>query len=219
MGLWDWLRRALLLDGTPKPDPLITYVNQPVGGDADPQPQRVATPSRGRVTPPGPEYEHKHFPPPFASPCDFVKFCREMLARMGLTGLPADLLIAHLGRECGFGKNVYCYNFGNKRVFAGQNVPWYRHTDGLPYRAFMSSFEGLRAMVETISTSHRYAKAWQMLQAGDAKWYSELGIAGYYQTHDPVTHAIVDVTAANVGPCQRDYEEHQLATVKRCLIT
>lgn len=187
--------------------------------DLEPMPLPVHAPSRGGVTPAGPEYEPEHLPPPFATPCAFVKFCREMLPRVGLAGPAVDLFAAHLARESGFGRSVRCYNFGNVRAFAGRDVPWYRHVDGLPYVAYMSAAEGLRAMVDKVAASARYARAWQMLLAGDPKWYAELGLRGYYQTHDPVTRRVVDVTPQNVAACQRDYEEHQLATVRACEVT
>jgi len=207
-------------------DRLRRFFADAVSGAPDPQPARAVLPSRGHVVPKGPEYQATNLPPRerFRTACDFVKYLREMLPRVGLDGPAVDLFIAHLGRETGFGRGsadrggkslgVYDYNFGNKRAFGPTDAPWYRHVDGLPYRAYLSAAEGLRAMVDIVADNDRYTAAWLKLQAGDETWYSELGVAGYYETHDEHGQT-VPVTRANVGSSQASYDR-ALASVRRC---
>lgn len=205
MSFVDWIKR------------LWTPVKVDEFGPPDPAPAIAEHRSTGNVTPLGIEYEPEKLPGParFKTTCDFVAYCREMLPRVGLPGPAVDLFTAHLGRESGFGKNTRCYNFANIRVFASGTAAWYRHTDGLPYRAYLSGAEGLRDAVDFIIRNKRYAHAYELLLAGSPLWYSELGIAGFYQTHDPVTHAIVDVTRENVASSQASYEV-SLRSVRRC---
>jgi len=182
---------------------------------SDEAPALVATPSVGRVTPPGPEYERQHLPAPPANYCEFVRSTRDLLARIGLTGPGADLFIAHLGRESGFGRTVYNYNWANIRSFAGSDAPWYRGVTGYPFRSYMSAAEGMRAMVDLIARpGGRYAPAWAKLQAGDVTWYATLGVLGYYEVKD-ANDRWVAATPDNVGPSQADYEI-SLRSVRRC---
>lgn len=194
-------------------------------GPADPRPSPRATPSVGATRPRGPEYEAANLPSRerFKTTAHFVQYCRELLPRVGLPAPAVDLFIAHIGRETGFGRGsadrggkslgVYDYNFGNIRAFATTIAPWYRHVDGLPYRAYMSGAEGLRDAVDFMVRNTRYNKAYEMMTRGEVLWYSELGIAGYYQTHD-AQRRVINVTRENVGPSQASYER-SLASVRR----
>ena len=149
--------------------------------------------------------------------CDFVRYARGLLGPLGLSGAPADLFVAHVARECGFGQSVYDYNFGNVRAFASTAQPWYRNPhNGLPYRAYPSAHDGMAKMVAVVARSSNAVRqrAWAKLLAGDRTWYGDLGLSGYYETRD-ASGRWVPVTPATVGEHQADYDQ-TLATVTRC---
>lgn len=177
-----------------------------------PPPLTVHTP--GRSTSNGTEYPLTHLPQAWTSAqvCAFVTYMRGLLVTVGITGRAAQLFIAHISRETGFGRNVYGNSFGN--VKAHGSDPWMRLHDGLAYKVYASPFDGILGQVAFMRDSQRYGRAWQQLIAGQTNWYSTLGIAGYYQFRMP-DGSIVDTTAENVGASQADYER-TLASVVRC---
>ncbi len=183
-----------------------------------PPPLTTHTPGGGRAT--GIEFPRIHAPRQWTSAqvCDFVKYMKDLLAGSGLTGRPAQLFAAHVGRETRFGQQVYNNAFGNVKEYG--DGPWYRHSDNLQYKSFLSPRSGINAAMAKIRDSsrvhdgHSYRSAWARLEAGEKTWYSELGLAGYYQFRLP-DGSIVDTTASNVAASQTDYER-SLASVERC---
>lgn len=166
--------------------------------------------SAGPVTPVGPEYVAEKMPHyDAAQRCDFVRMLRRELAAI-LPPAAVDLFAAHVGRETGFGRSVYCFNFGNIRAFAATDAPWCRLPNGYPFRAYMSEADGLRAAVDLIARrGGRYAGAYAKLLAGDATWYATLGLAGYYEVDGRA------MVASDVPRQQADYQR-SLNGVRAC---
>ena len=189
---------------------LILRPDDPYASPNLPVPRTFHTSGPGRAT--GFEFDAVHLPRQFTNTCEFVTYMRGLLAGSGLTGRPAQLFIAHVGRETGFGRGVYDNAFGNVKEYGGG--PWFRLSDGLQYRAYGSPRAGAEGAISTIRDSARYRGAWAKLVAGDRTWYSTLGLSGYYQ-YRQADGSIVDTNAGNVGASQADYER-SLASVERC---
>lgn len=144
----------------------------------------------------------------------FARYVVQLLGRHGLTGEPAVLFTAHVCREVANGAAVFNYNFGNVKAhyWAG---PWYRNSDGQPYRAYASDDEGIEDDLAFMRDRNggRYRRAWELLMAGDRAWYSALGLAGYYECCPPgardarghCTHYVA-CTPDLIAVPQADYE-------------
>lgn len=144
----------------------------------------------GHRTPSPPRYVAKRLPGNWSSAqrCDFVRYMRILLMRNGMSRQTADLFIAHVARETGWGRNVFNYNFGN--IKQAGSFAWHRLNDHEPYKTYESADAGIQDNINLVRNSSRYADAWRALSAGDQLWYSRLGLAGYYEYQppaDPVT--------------------------------
>src|SRR5512147_752080 len=176
------------------------------GGRARASIARAVTP-RDRVNPRGPEYAREHHPL-YSDHCAFVRDLRAfVMQRYGLTRSQADLLVALMARETGYGSAAWNYNLGNLRSFDSSTTPWHRLANGVPFRTFFSLEDGVDALVRVLSTTSRYHDAWQMFRAGDAQWYLVLGEAGYYEEDGP--------GGPTFGQHQRDYIRF-LTAVQSC---
>jgi hypothetical protein len=177
-------------------------------------PPALTTHTVGRKTPAGVEYPDVHLPAQWLGPQypAFVTYLRDLLAGSGLTARPAQLFTAHCARETGFGQNIFCNCFANIKEVGSD--PWYRlRSDGLAYSAYESPRAGIEAAIAKLRDSPRYQDAWTMLMASNVKWYSRLGLSGYYQFRKS-NGAIVDTTLDNVRVAQASYER-SLGTVER----
>lgn len=174
----------------------------------------------GSRNPPGPEYEPRHLPKAFAdSPAgrrEFVAYMLDMLAGEGLTGEPAILFTAHVGRETGFGKSVYGDNWGNIKQYG--DGPWHRLADGQPYRTYTSPRAGIRDNIEFLRDRNggRYRRAWEMLLAGNPNWYGQMGLSGYYECGGAGDRHTC--TSDEISVPQADYNR-TLASVRNYMVT
>lgn len=153
-------------------------------------------------------------PEPVAShrptPATFVRSILPALRRQRLTPTQAVLFAAHLARETGWGRQVHGNNFGNIKTgnWSGSS---FELTDRLgfrgAYRAYDTTEAGIRDAVALIRDSARYRRAWRLLERGDTRWYSQLGIDGYYESASPKPgkHGVHDV--ATVTRVQHEYEQ------------
>jgi hypothetical protein len=138
----------------------------------------------------------------------FVRTVVPALERNGLTRTQAVLFAAHLARETGWGRWVHGNNFGNIKTgrWSGESFPL---TDRLgfrgTYRAYNAPEAGLRDAVALIRDTPRYRRAWALLRAGDARWYGQLGLDGYYEGR-PERGQHGAHTLASIGDVQREYE-------------
>lgn len=138
-------------------------------------------------------------------PVTFVHAIVPALERQGLTRTQAVLFAAHLARETGWGRWVRGNNFGNikRGGWSGESFQLIDRLGFLgTYRAYPSVDEGLRDAVALIRNTPRYRRAWRLLQAGDSRWYGQLGLDGYYE--GPTGHA---------RDGSRFHTEHDLSTV------
>lgn len=143
-----------------------------------------------------------------------VAFVRDTVGTLMLLGLslPSALLFTtHLARETGLGRYLFDNNFGNIKAYNPLHGPYYVLTDSLGftdrYRAYSSAVDGLGDAVHFISTQTRYARAWQLLLAGDPNWYGALGLAGYYEgPPDPARPGVhTSHNATTIVPVQNEY--------------
>jgi hypothetical protein len=186
-------------------DPLEPYSGDP------------AADANGHRTPSGPRVVKKQIPPYPGDRCTSVRSILATVQQAGLSGRAAVLFTAHISRETGYGNSVKNNCWPNVKAPA-TGSPWFRHSDE-PYTAFPTSLAGMRRALEILDLS-RYASAKRKLLAGDKTWYSDLGIGGYYEYMDPVTHRYVAHTAQTValpGEGQDDYNKF-LAKVEACLV-
>lgn len=145
-----------------------------------------------------------------SSRANFVKTTISHLRRQGLSHEQAILFTAHLARETGWGKFVVRNNFGNIKVgsWTGESF-WLTDRRGYRclYRAYATPEDGLRDNLTLIQDSARYRRSWALLQAGDASWYGQLGLDGYYEGppdwEKPGIHTVHNTRT--VAPVQREY--------------
>lgn len=152
-----------------------------------------------------------------STPATFVRSVVPALEHLGLTPIQAVFFAAHLARETGWGRWVRGNNFGNIKTgdWSGRS---FQLTDRLgfrgTYRAYDTTEAGLRDAVALIRDSSRYRRAWRLLQAGDTRWYGQLGLDGYYEAApEHGQHGMH--TLATIGDVQREYEQI-VDLVRRC---
>jgi hypothetical protein len=207
-GMLAWLGMRAIAQGATMPtnsNPL-----EPFRGNA-------AGDAGGHRTPTGQRVITKQLPLYPNDRCTSVRSLLATIQQAGLTGRPAVLFLAHVCRETAYGRRVYNYNYGNIKAPAS-GAPWFRLSDREPYAAYPSAVEGMRKCITKIDLQ-RYTTAKAKLLAGDKSWYSDLGVAGYYEYRDPTTGRYVAHTWATVvlpGEGQDDYNQF-LARVEACL--
>jgi hypothetical protein len=180
----------------------VTTTLEPYAGDP-------AADAGGARTPPGQRVVKVSTAPP-GDRCARLQALLQVLVDAGLRGRPAVLFLAHVARETGYGEDVWNWNVGNLKEWA--DGPWYRHS-GQPYSAFGSALEGAHAAIAFLDRA-RYAEARRRLMAGDASWYGELGLAGYYGD-GAVTPATVARVQAEYDSALRHVEACDLTTTTR----
>jgi hypothetical protein len=174
---WGWaagaVGGALLLSGG--------SAEASTGPQSTPFPSAHTDP-HGHRTPPGREVAMTRAPF-IANGREFVAHVIPRLEGLGLSHEQAILFAAHLARETGSGRYVWCNDWGNIKAYAAWHGDWYRlgpTGDAYePFRAYATSENGLAAGVSFIRGS-RYTEPWRLLQANDPTWYGALGRAGYY---------------------------------------
>lgn len=180
MPTFEQLRNALLVAGGAVAAVLLLRPGDAYAAAA--WPARRSPGTTGARNPPGPEYEVKHLPADWSGRrCDFVKYMRGLLVGEGLTGPVADLFVAHVARETGWGRAIWNHNFGNIKQFGAG--PWHRLSDGQPYVTYPSARAGIHDNVTFLRDRNngRYRAAWAKLVGGDPTWYGTMGRLGYYE--------------------------------------
>jgi hypothetical protein len=121
------------------------------------------------------------------------------------------LLVAHSALETGRWKSIHCYNFGNVKagpdyegyycqfrcneVLNGKTV-WFDPPHAqCSFRAFGTITEGAADHLEFLARRPRYAKAWQVMLAGDpARFVDELKAAHYFTADaEPYKRAVTSL--------------------------
>lgn len=183
--------------------------------------------SRGPGLPPGPHVPTvRTDPAPGASRFgrDRVRaFIRSVLLayqQAGATPAMAALLTAHSALAVGWGRNVFNWNIGVIRATHAWQGPWAgvdtrecvdaactSYNRGLPgsdpWRAYVDLTASAADVMHLLSSSSRYAHAWELLQRGDPSWFIALGHAGWYgeptDRHFPRYRAVLARVTATVN--------------------